>query len=190
MAGHRERLLRPEHARAAAERRLGLLIVEPRVPTGDEEEGFVLHPHRQRLGDPGGLDAERLGGLGDGRRAHPVVDDREVGGMLREPGADGFEAHRKIRPFTLVRTRRIEWPAVMNKVFPSAPPNAQLEMAVPASIRPSSRPSGAKMWIPPGPLAQRLPRASTDIPSGRPGRPFAASAVMSAKVRRERIAPS
>ena len=71
----------------------------------------------------------------------------------------------------------------MNRLCPSSP-KAQLEMAVPASIRPSSTPAGEKIINPPGPEAKRLPRASTFIPSGRPGRSGPTEAVMSAKTRR------
>ena len=38
MAGDFERLLRPEHPRPSAERRLGLCIVEPRIAARDEQE--------------------------------------------------------------------------------------------------------------------------------------------------------
>ena len=69
MAGQRQRLLGAEHARAGAEFGLALLIVEPGVAAGDEQEGLVAGAHRQRLGDPARRDAERGGGGGDRRGA-------------------------------------------------------------------------------------------------------------------------
>src|SRR5439155_13708273 len=93
-------------------------------------------------------------------------------------------------PRTFVRTDARTWVEVMNRVRPSAPPKVQLEIAAPVEMRPSSRPSGARTWIPPGPVAQRSPRSSTVIPSGSPGESFAASAVMPAKTRRRESVPA
>ena len=90
VAGERQRLLGPEHARPAAERGLGLGIVEPGVAAGDEQERSRVDPHREGLGDPAGLDAERRGGGGDRRGAFGDLDQRQIGRVLGQPGADGL----------------------------------------------------------------------------------------------------
>jgi hypothetical protein len=45
MAGQRQRLLRPQHARPGAEPRLRLDVVEPRIAARHEQE-YLACPHR------------------------------------------------------------------------------------------------------------------------------------------------
>ena len=58
--------------------------------------------------------------------------------------------------------------AVMNSVEPS-PPKPQLAVGTPVTIVPRCLPVGSKTQTPPGPVANRLPFASTFKPSGPPG---------------------
>ena len=62
MTGERERLFGAEHPRAAAERGLGLGIVEPGIAAGDQQEECAVDAHRERLGDAAGLDPKRQRG--------------------------------------------------------------------------------------------------------------------------------
>ena len=97
MAGQLERLLGSKHPRPRAELVLALAVVEPRIAARDEQEQLLAGADGERLGDPPRLDAERLRGGLDGRRAVLDLDQPQVGRMLCEPGADGFEAHSPIR---------------------------------------------------------------------------------------------
>ena len=71
-------------------------------------------------------------------------------------------------PLVRVLTRQRYMSAVIYRVLPSSP-QATFAVASPVSIRPSRFPSGAKIWTPPGPVANRFPLWSIFIPSGRPG---------------------
>ena len=51
----------------------------------------------ERLRDPAGLDAERLRGGVDRRRAVLDFDQPKIGRMIGQPAADRFEAHSPIR---------------------------------------------------------------------------------------------
>ena len=88
MAGQLQRLLRPEHPRPRAELVLALAVVEPRIAARDEQEQMIAGADRQRLGDPARLDAERLRGRLDRRRALLDFDQRQVGRICRQPRAD------------------------------------------------------------------------------------------------------
>ena len=94
MAGQRLDLGQIEHARLGAERRLGLAVVEPGIAARHHQDDALADPQRQRLGDPCGLHAMGGGGQLDRRAALGRDDDRDVGGMGGEEGADGIEAHR------------------------------------------------------------------------------------------------
>ena len=76
-----------EHPRPGAELVLALAVVEPRVAARAEQEQMVAGADREGLGDPPGLDAERLRRSVDRRRGLLDLDQAKVGRVVREPGA-------------------------------------------------------------------------------------------------------
>jgi len=93
VAGHRQRLDRIEHPRFAAERRAGLLIVEPRVAARHQQHDAFVDPERQRLGDLPRRDAQRRRRLDHRRGALLHLDDRQIGRAVGKIGTDGCVAH-------------------------------------------------------------------------------------------------
>ena len=52
---------------------------EPRIAARNEQERLLADPDAKRLGDPPGLDSQRAGSVGDGRRARVRLDQAHVG---------------------------------------------------------------------------------------------------------------
>ena len=88
---------------------------------------MVARSHRERLGDPAGLNPERLRRGVDGRGAVLDLDQPQVRGVIREPGPHRFRAHSPIRWSTMCRSgvpRRCS-----NRKMPCQVPSASLLFA-------------------------------------------------------------
>src|SRR5208283_293352 len=72
-------------------------------------------------------------------------------------------------PFVFVLILARLWSAAMYSTLPSSP-QLRFAVATPVLSVPRCLPTGEKTWMPPGPVAHRLPSLSTLIPSGKPGR--------------------
>ena len=108
MAGQGLDLFGAKHARLAAERGLGLPVVEAGVAAGDDQHDLVADAQRQGLGDLARLHPMRSRGKRHGGAALFGDDNGDVGRVLGEEGADGFEAHRAMRAVS----NRISRPAI------------------------------------------------------------------------------
>src|SRR3954447_13767973 len=97
MTSNFERLLRPEHSGPRAQLVLALAIVETRIAARYEQEQVLAGANRECLGDPARLDAESSCGSLHRRSALFDFDERKVRRILRQPCANGFEAHSPIR---------------------------------------------------------------------------------------------
>ena len=88
MTGDRHDLLRRQHARLAAEHGLRLLVVEPRIAPGDEQQVAIPDPERQGLGDLRRLDAMARRRERHRGGAAVELDNGDVGGADRQEGTD------------------------------------------------------------------------------------------------------